>query len=42
MQFQFKVDQAIQPDNEGIAILQGHQVAAKLKALKGDGMKHLA
>jgi alpha-tubulin N-acetyltransferase 1 len=42
MQFQFRADQALQPDKDGFAFLQGQQLAQKLKNLKTDHMRQIA
>ncbi|MBS1889761.1 MAG: GNAT family N-acetyltransferase [Actinobacteria bacterium] len=42
MQFQFRIDQQLHPDKEGFVILNGHQLAQRLKTSKGEGMRHLA
>ena len=42
MQFQFRVDQQLQSDKDGMAVLHGHQIAQRLKGCKGEGTRHLA
>ncbi len=42
MQFQFRVDKAVEADKEGVAVLDGHKISLKLKLLKGEGIKNLS
>lgn len=42
MQFQFRADLATQPDNDGLAIIEGRQLSQKLKNFKGDTVRNLA